>query len=143
MAPAIALAYENPESNIMNRKPRNAKYDHLVGLKILGHAYLQLGWLEVIGGFYTYFVILNDYGIKPATLLGLTTNYGIQPAEGDIYNPLAGICKGNSNCLIGAETRKLDMTTNRDGWFDMRLFFYDFDPLSWGDCRFKDSASFF
>lgn len=40
MAPAISLAYENPESNIMNRKPWNAKYDHLVGLKILGHAYL-------------------------------------------------------------------------------------------------------
>lgn len=35
------------------------------------------------------------------------------------------------------------MSTNRDGWFDMRLFFYDFDPLSWGECRFKDSSSFF
>lgn len=43
MSPAIALAYENPEMNIMNRRPWNPKYEHLVGLKILGHAYLQMG----------------------------------------------------------------------------------------------------
>lgn len=72
MAPAIALAYENPESNIMKRNPRNSKTEHLVGMKTLGHAYLQIGLVEVICGFYTYFVVLNDYGIKPWTLVGLT-----------------------------------------------------------------------
>ena len=56
---------------------------------------------------------------------------------------MAGLCKGNSNCLIGAETRKINMATNIDGWFDMRLFFYDFDPDHWSECWFKDSSSFF
>ncbi len=102
-----------------------------------------MGWLEVIGGMYTYFVILNDYGLKPYTLLGMTSAYGIEPAEGDVYDPLGGVCKGNSNCLIGAETRKINMATNGDGWFDMRLFFYDYEPTAWGDCLFKDSSSFF
>ena len=143
MAPAIALAYENPEANIMKRKPRNAKYDHLVGLKILGHAYLQMGFLENLAGFYAYLVVLNDYGIKPATLIGLTTKLGIEPALGDSYDPLGGPCKGNSNCLLGLETRRLDMATNRDGWFDMRLFYYDFDPDKWTDCKFANYGSFF
>jgi len=30
MVPAISLAYEGPESDIMNRKPRNPKIDRLV-----------------------------------------------------------------------------------------------------------------
>lgn len=77
---------------------------------------------------------MNDYGLKPWTLLGMTTSLGIEPAPGDVYDPLAGPCKGNSNCLIGAETRKLDMNTNKDGWFDIRLFFYDKDPDSWSEC---------
>ena len=87
--------------------------------------------------------MLNDYGLKPWTLLGLTTALGIEPAPGDVYNPLDGVCKGNSNCLKGDLTWKLDMNTNKDGWFDMRLFFYDFDPESWNDCKYKDYASFF
>jgi len=29
LAPAISLAYETPKSNIMKRKPRDARYDRL------------------------------------------------------------------------------------------------------------------
>lgn len=35
------------------------------------------------------------------------------------------------------------MATNRDGWIDMRLFFYDSDPDEWSDCLFKDYWGFF
>merc|ERR1712038_1430478 len=34
--PAISLAYEGPESDIMERKPRNAKKDHLVNSQLIG-----------------------------------------------------------------------------------------------------------
>jgi len=45
--------------------------------------------------------------------------------------------------LIGATTWWLDMATNKDTWFDMRLFYYDKDPNEWTDCLFKDYAPFF
>jgi len=40
MAPAIALAYETGELDIMERMPRNAKRDHLVTAKLISFCYL-------------------------------------------------------------------------------------------------------
>jgi sodium/potassium-transporting ATPase subunit alpha len=40
MYPAIALAYENAELDIMERNPRNAKRDRLVPLKLIAFAYI-------------------------------------------------------------------------------------------------------
>ncbi len=39
MWPAISLAYENGELDIMDRMPRNAKYDHLISAKLLGYCW--------------------------------------------------------------------------------------------------------
>ncbi len=43
MLPAISLAYENAELDIMRRPPRNAKRDHLVTAKMISYSYLQIG----------------------------------------------------------------------------------------------------
>lgn len=43
MAPAIALAYERAELDIMLKPPRNSKRDHLVTAKIMSFSYLQIG----------------------------------------------------------------------------------------------------
>jgi len=40
LAPAISLAYENAELDIMKRPPRHPKLDHLVTLKLLSFSYL-------------------------------------------------------------------------------------------------------
>jgi sodium/potassium-transporting ATPase subunit alpha len=40
MVPAIAFAYEHPELDIMDRHPRNAKRDALVGRKLISYSYL-------------------------------------------------------------------------------------------------------
>ena len=39
MAPAITLAYERPELDIMKKPPRNAKRDHLVTAKLMSFSY--------------------------------------------------------------------------------------------------------
>ena len=41
--PAISLAYESAESDIMKRAPRNAKTDKLVNHRLIGMAYGQIG----------------------------------------------------------------------------------------------------
>jgi len=68
MVPDIALAYENAELDIMDRKPRNAKLDHLVTIKLISFAYIQMGTIQTVAAFYTYFIVMNDYGFKPRML---------------------------------------------------------------------------
>ena len=47
LIPAISLAYEQPESNIMQRKPRDPKQDKLVNSRLIGLAYGQIGMIQV------------------------------------------------------------------------------------------------
>jgi sodium/potassium-transporting ATPase subunit alpha len=68
MWPAIALAYENAELDLMDRMPRSAKRDHLVTVRLICFSYLQIGFIEFSSGQFTYFYILNDYGFKFSTV---------------------------------------------------------------------------
>lgn len=43
--PAISLAYEQAESDIMKRQPRNPKTDKLVNERLISMAYGQIGKL--------------------------------------------------------------------------------------------------
>jgi sodium/potassium-transporting ATPase subunit alpha len=47
MWPAISLAYEHAEVNIMLRKPRNVKVDRLVNARLLSLSYMQIGVIQV------------------------------------------------------------------------------------------------
>jgi len=85
MIPAISFAYENPELDIMERYPRNSKRDHLVNAKLISFAYLQIGIVQASAGFFTYFYMLHDYGIRPGTTFGLATELGYIPNENDVY----------------------------------------------------------
>jgi len=87
MVPAISFAYENPELDIMERYPRNSKRDHLVNMKLISFAYLQIGMVQASAGFFTYFYILNDYGMRPQATFFMALEYGYVPAETDVYNP--------------------------------------------------------
>uniref|UniRef100_A0A8B9JB36 Sodium/potassium-transporting ATPase subunit alpha n=1 Tax=Astyanax mexicanus TaxID=7994 RepID=A0A8B9JB36_ASTMX len=71
MVPAISLAYESAESDIMKRQPRNPKTDKLVNERLISMAYGQIGMIQALAGFFTYFVILAENGFLPYTLLGL------------------------------------------------------------------------
>jgi len=71
MVPAISMAYEEAEADIMERPPRDAKKDRLVTKKLIFFAYLQIGIMQAMAGFYAWMVVLNDYGYPPSILLGL------------------------------------------------------------------------
>jgi len=79
MIPAISFAYENPELDIMDRVPRNSKLDHMVNTKLISFAYFQIGVIQASAGMYTYFIILNDYGIRPSCVWNLALNRGPIP----------------------------------------------------------------
>ncbi|XP_008117666.2 sodium/potassium-transporting ATPase subunit alpha-2 [Anolis carolinensis] len=75
MVPAISLAYEKAESDIMKRHPRNSKTDKLVNERLISMSYGQIGMMQAIAGFFTYFVIMAEYGFLPTTLLGIRLDW--------------------------------------------------------------------
>ncbi|KAJ0066305.1 hypothetical protein NL108_010941, partial [Boleophthalmus pectinirostris] len=75
MVPAISLAYEAAESDIMKRQPRNPFRDKLVNERLISIAYGQIGMIQALGGFFTYFVILAENGFLPSQLVGIRLNW--------------------------------------------------------------------
>uniref|UniRef100_A0A3Q2QK68 Sodium/potassium-transporting ATPase subunit alpha n=1 Tax=Fundulus heteroclitus TaxID=8078 RepID=A0A3Q2QK68_FUNHE len=75
MVPAISLAYEAAESDIMKRQPRNPFRDKLVNERLISIAYGQIGMIQALGGFFSYFVILAENGFLPGFLLGIRLNW--------------------------------------------------------------------
>ncbi|XP_064149563.1 sodium/potassium-transporting ATPase subunit alpha-3 [Loxodonta africana] len=73
--PAISLAYEAAESDIMKRQPRNPRTDKLVNERLISMAYGQIGMIQALGGFFSYFVILAENGFLPGNLVGIRLNW--------------------------------------------------------------------
>jgi sodium/potassium-transporting ATPase subunit alpha len=165
MVPAISFAYENVELDIMDRVPRNSKRDHLVNTKLISFAYLQIGVIQASAGMYTYFLILNDYGIRPRTLWDLSEKKSYLPKTTDVYDPsqtnlvscgTAGNCPagtpasdssiyGNTNAGITDETllTKLAWDKTKMSKVDIRLF-YGVNKIrgadAWTECRWDTAV---
>ena len=71
MVPAISLAYEQAESDIMKRQPRNPMKDKLVNERLISVSYGQIGMIQAAAGFFTYFVIMTESGFTPDYIFGL------------------------------------------------------------------------
>jgi hypothetical protein len=81
--PALSLAYEEAEVDIMTRKPRK-QTEHMVSLRLLAHAYGQMGEIATAAAFFTYFVIMEVYGFAPSTLFFLLSNEVMLPVNPQI-----------------------------------------------------------
>jgi len=75
MVPAISMAYEKAESDIMKRPPRNPFTDKLVNERLISMAYGQIGMIQASAGFFVYFVIMAENGFWPGRLFGLRKNW--------------------------------------------------------------------
>lgn len=156
--PDIAFGYERAESNIMERNPRNVKYDTLCTVKLFSFAYLYQGLTLGLAGFIGYYACLNDYGFKPKGLVGITVAYGVVPNQGDIYNKNDSY-KGNSNAFmlensdyLGIEginlnnlmalKTQIDTVGETQNDYDLRIMMYTLtEESTWGECVIE-SVSF-
>jgi sodium/potassium-transporting ATPase subunit alpha len=86
LIPAIGLAYEPGELDLMTRKPRH-KEDHMVTLTLMAQAYGYQGWMEFWGGMLCYYVVFNDFGFTPSSLMTLANVFMTNSNPGDVYNP--------------------------------------------------------
>ncbi|KAF1758195.1 hypothetical protein GCK72_014653 [Caenorhabditis remanei] len=73
--PAISFAYEVPESDIMQRAPRNPIYDKLVNKRLVMFSYMQIGAIQACAGFTTYFVLMMSNGWFPQDLINLSEQW--------------------------------------------------------------------
>jgi len=140
MIPAIAFAYEHAELDIMSRFPRNPKLDQLVGKKMISWSYLQVGMIQQFGAFFTYFYVMNDYGVRPGTLFYLDPEEGYFPKSTDIYNPNQ-VGNGNSNFGDDAYKGKMNWLKKNYGDIDIRLFYTARPAEAWSKCRWDDETS--
>jgi sodium/potassium-transporting ATPase subunit alpha len=83
LVPAISYAYENKESNIMLKPPRDMFKDRLVTRRLISYSYFQIGMIEALAALYAYFVVLLDYGFHPSDLPG-TSRVFMKANEGDL-----------------------------------------------------------
>merc|ERR1711931_369747 len=75
IVPAISLAYEPAESDIMKRHPRDPEEDKLVNERLVSLAYGMIGMIQASSGFFTYFVIMGENGFRPGYLIGLRSDW--------------------------------------------------------------------
>lgn len=134
MIPAISFAYENPELDIMERYPRNSKRDHLVNSKLISFAYLQIGMVQASAGFFTYFFILNDYGMRPGTTFLLALEKGYVPKDTDVYNP-HWVNHGNTNMGDSNYEAQYDWLGSDHQQIDFRLFYTGRPVDAFTKCR--------
>jgi sodium/potassium-transporting ATPase subunit alpha len=66
-AGAIALSYEMPEADVLLKRPRNTKKDHLVDWKLVLHAYFTIGIIETVCSFAMSFWYLQRQGVPFST----------------------------------------------------------------------------
>ena len=96
MIPAISLAYEKAESDIMKRPPRKASTDRLVNSRLISMSYGQIGMIQASAGFFTYFVIMAEHGFLPLKLFGLRKKWeddtidDLQDSYGQVYTSKGG-----------------------------------------------------
>merc|ERR1712061_275515 len=75
MVPASSMAYEQAESDIMKRQPRNPFTDKLVNERLISMAYGQIGMIQASACFFVYFVILAENGFWPSRLFGIRRSW--------------------------------------------------------------------
>ncbi|XP_045526223.1 sodium/potassium-transporting ATPase subunit alpha-like [Pieris brassicae] len=68
LLPAMSLAYETSEHDIMSLPPRKPT-DHLVNRVLIFMAYFQVGMIQFFAGMYAYFIVFAQSGFFPSSIL--------------------------------------------------------------------------
>ena len=110
--PAVSFAYEDSELDIMTRMPR-APHEHLVSKKLMTVSYLQMGLIQTCGGFLTFFLVMNDFGFSPYSLIGLISKPYLPHNSGDVYDPTHPFF-GNTNVQCSNGVLKSIVAPDRD-----------------------------
>lgn len=103
MVPAISMAYETAEADLMMRKPRDSKIDRLVTGRLISYSYFQIGVVQAVAAMFVWFTVWNDYGLKAAPLFGKAVSFGFKNAvkveANGTYGLAAGVFSTTADCV--------------------------------------------
>jgi sodium/potassium-transporting ATPase subunit alpha len=128
MLPAIAFAYENAESNIMKQPPRDRFKDKLVTWQLISFSYLQIGIIQALGSYTTFFWVMEHYGFTSSYLLSseaMQKSDGLQFTEDNDYD----------DCIAGGGAYSTCCPANDD-----ELYKYDTGSSS-GQCASSEDRA--
>lgn len=83
---------------------------------------------------FTYFQVMNDYGIKPTSTLFLNQRAGYFPLSTDVYNPDMPNF-GNSNFGNPDKQGVVQWGLTYQSGLDIRLFYHGLNKESYTRCR--------
>jgi sodium/potassium-transporting ATPase subunit alpha len=86
LGPAVSLAYEPAESDIMRRKPRNALTDRLVPKSLLIYSYLLAGVAITVGCFLSWMWVFLEHGLSLSDIV-LTADYAWSETSDPLFVP--------------------------------------------------------
>lgn len=100
LAPAVALAYEEPEDAIMQMPPRKPSA-HLVGFQMMLIAYFTVGAIQTFAAYWAFYWVFADYGFTFHGLLGSAE--GWKKKYGDLHEErkefFHELCKDNTKYM--------------------------------------------
>ncbi|XP_038206240.1 sodium/potassium-transporting ATPase subunit alpha-like [Zerene cesonia] len=85
MWPAVSLAHERAEQDVMARPPRHS--DPLVSCSMIRLAYGHLGLIEFAAGMFSYFIVMAEHGFYPNQLFGIRQKWDNE-AVSDVQDSL-------------------------------------------------------
>ena len=98
ICPAVALAYEEPEENIMKLPPRN-KNDHIIGVRIMTMSYGIMGPIQTMISYYVWSFIFYDYGFTIYDLMGMgpsiRDSWDVIQYRPQIRDYISNLCRNN------------------------------------------------
>eukprot|EP01111_Echinosteliopsis_oligospora_P011067 TRINITY_DN3556_c0_g2_i2.p1 TRINITY_DN3556_c0_g2~~TRINITY_DN3556_c0_g2_i2.p1 ORF type:complete len:1104 (+),score=302.37 TRINITY_DN3556_c0_g2_i2:184-3495(+) len=68
LIPGISLAYEKPEVTLMTRRPRIPSKHKLVSKKLIFFSFVQIGILQAMSGFVSFFMTMHRAGYPASSL---------------------------------------------------------------------------
>jgi len=105
LAPAISLAYEKSEEDVMTRPPRDSQRDRLASWRLLSYSYAQAGIIETLTGFLAFLLVFAHYGI-PLSYLPFSAQYWVAGAP-DMILPNGKILNDNQQAEILSQAQTL------------------------------------
>lgn len=83
--PAVSVAYEPSESDVMTKPPRNAKTDRLVTKQVVLYSLFQAGAIETCACFMAFFLVFRYYGMSGNSLFNTKYFSGTDPDDMPMY----------------------------------------------------------
>jgi len=137
LAPAISLAHEGKEADIMQRPPRDPERDNLVTWRLISFSYLQIGILQAIAGFYAYFCVLFEWGLEPKHIVGMDKHFIFAPPKikklFEFGYFLWCFTDSSMECVYTPKTFSCDMIDWKESAWEPFAAGGDWSPTNWND----------